>query len=402
MKELLLVLVIVLLVGTCAGLHQVVRVNVKDEVQLKKIQGMGLDVWSHGSLLLLGENDLMVNSTEKMVLSSMGLNTNQLLIKDVEALIEDERREIQRINAKAPSAWFDSYHNYGEIVEFASSLATNFSTLARFVPSAGKSIEGRDIPILVITSGTTTKKGSILLVGGQHAREWISPATVLYIGNKLVTEYGSSSVATQLLDNFSFVIVPTANPDGYVFTWTTTRLWRKSRRVNPNGSYGVDLNRNWGDHWCQEGGSSDPNSDTYCGTGPFSEPETQSLRSIAQQYGPFAAAIDWHSYGQLILRPYGWTNTPPSNNAKLTSVGNGLRDAIRTHSGYQYTSQAIWQLYLSAGSSADWWLNEALIPLSYGIELRDTGSNGFVLPPAQIIPTGEESYAAVTYLASQI
>jgi len=366
------------------------------------INELNLDVWSHGSILNLGENDLMVDSTQKQLLAALGINTEQVLINDVQDLITKERTQILAAKKLSPLAWFDTYHNYQEIIDFSTSLATNYSKLATFIPGAGKSIEGRDISILRITGGIGPKKGHLLFVGGQHAREWIGPATVLYIANKLVTEYGVNTVITQLVDAYDFTIVPTANPDGYTFTWTTTRLWRKNRRVNSNNSYGVDLNRNWGDHWCEEGASRDPNSDTYCGSGPFSEPETQTLRAITQQYSPFSAAIDFHSYGQLILRPYGWTNTPPTNNAQLTTVGNGLRDAIRVHSGTSYTSQAIWQLYLSAGSSCDWWLNEAHIPLSYGIELRDTGSYGFVLPAIQIIPTGEETFAAVVYLASQI
>jgi len=377
--------------------YKVVRAQITTQHQADKINNAGMDIWTDRSFAHLGRNDIRVNDTDLALLEGLGV-TYEVMIDDLAATIEQDRL----LSTGAKENWFDAYHTYPDIVTFASGLAKSYPKVATWTPSVGKSIEGRDIGLLTLSGGKNATAPKILLNGGQHAREWISPATVLYIGNKLATGYGSDAEITRFLDSFTIVIVPMMNPDGYTFTWASNRLWRKNRRVNSGGSYGVDLNRNWAFHWCESGASKEPSSDTYCGSGPASEPETKTLQDISVSHGPFKGAIDFHSYSQLIMRPYGWSNTPPPGNTKLTAVGDGMKAAMKKATGVEYTNQAIWQLYLSAGSSADFWIATANIPLSYGFEARDTGKYGFLLPPNQIAPSGEENLAAVMYLASQI
>jgi len=114
--------------------------------------------------------------------------------------------------------------------------------------------------------------------------------------------------------------------------------------------------------------------------------------------GPYEAAIDYHSYSQLVLRPYGWTTALPPNEAISKAVADEIRDEILAVHGVAYRSIPSWQLYYTTGTSTDWWYAQANIPLAYCIELRDTGNFGFLLPPAQIIPTGEENYQALKFL----
>jgi len=207
----------------------------------------------------------------------------------------------------------------------------------------------------------------------------------------------------QILDNVRFVVVPQVNVDGYDYSWTTDRLWRKNRRQNVGTQYyGVDLNRNWNDHWGGQGSSRQPSSDTYCGTGPFSEPETKAVSDFILKTGPFDAFIDFHSYSQLVLRPYGWTTALPPNEAISKAVADEIRDQIFAVHGVPYSSTPSWDLYYTTGTSTDWTYAAASIPLSYCIELRDTGTYGFVLPPAQIIPTGEENFNAVKFLGQYV
>jgi len=224
----------------------------------------------------------------------------------------------------------------------------------------------------------------------------------MYILNQLVTLYGVDPSVTALLDATQIFIVPTANPDGYVFTWTTTRLWRKNRRLNTGGSYGVDLNRNYNDHWGQEGASHVPTSDTYCGTGPFSEPESRAISGFVRDNGPFSGAVDYHSYSQLIMWPYGWTTTPAPTDPLLRSIGSAWRAAILAVNGVPYTPQPANQLYFTSGGARDFYYSEFNIPLSFTIELRDTGTYGFVLPPVQIVPTGQENWAGFKYFLQAI
>jgi hypothetical protein len=287
---------------------------------------------------------------------------------------------------------------------FPQLLASTYPNLVTLVPNIGNSVENRAIPALIINSRAATVNKYIHLIGGQHAREWVGPATTLYVTEQLLAQYATDPSVKAILDRVAFYVVPLVNPDGYSFTWTSTRLWRKNRRANAGGSFGVDLNRNWDDgNWGGGGSSSNPTSDTYHGTAPFSEPESRSLSAwLAAQPVRFNGAIDYHSYSQLILRPAGWTNTPTANETVLATVGTGIRSAILSIHNIPYTSQRSFQLYQTTGTSTDFWFYKSLIVFSYTIELRDTGNFGFQLPPAQILPTGRENWAGLKYFATYI
>jgi carboxypeptidase A2 len=382
--------------------HSVVRVNLENAEQVKMVEEMNLDVWSRDCQLVVGLNDVMVNTTQKQALIARGIS-GEVMIADVEQVISAEREYHANFKqSDAPLAWYDAYHTYTEIVEYVKGFATTYPHLATFVPSVGTSIQGRAIPAIHITNGSGTNKKKIWFNGGQHAREWIGPATVIYITEQLLSKFATDDTVNKLLTGIEFVIVPLSNPDGYDYTWTTNRLWRKNRRANTGGTYGVDLNRNWNDHWGGEGSSGTPSSDTYRGTAPFSEPESLAISNYITKTGPFAGAIDYHSYSQLVLRPYGWSNQPPSNEATAKLVGDNISAAIRNNSGKAYTSEPSWQLYYTSGSAQDWFFTPAKIPLSYTIELRDTGTYGFQLPANQIVPTGSENWDAFRYFANYI
>eukprot|EP01120_Amphizonella_sp_Union-15-10_P016706 TRINITY_DN8963_c0_g1_i5.p1 TRINITY_DN8963_c0_g1~~TRINITY_DN8963_c0_g1_i5.p1 ORF type:complete len:129 (+),score=30.20 TRINITY_DN8963_c0_g1_i5:414-800(+) len=119
--------------------------------------------------------------------------------------------------------------------------------------------------------------------------------------------------------------------------------------------------------------------------------------------GSIVGAIDYHSYGQLILRPWGDTRTNPPNNDKLTELGTLMRSAILSAGGVAYTSQKSYDLYPTTGSADDWYYdNAAKIKLVYTFEVRDTGKNGFILPTSEIIPTGKENLAAFIVFAEYV
>jgi len=262
-------------------------------------------------------------------------------------------------------------------------------------------VEGRDIPAIhLCASGFDNDTAQrIFFEGGQHAREWIGPAVVMYQIAKFLELYGKDAVITTLLDTVEFVIVPLSNPDGYEYSRTNERLWRKNRRKNSGGSFGVDLNRNWNDHWGGDGSSGVPTSDTYRGTAAFSEPESLAISNYITKFDNnknFLAAIDFHSYSQLVLRPYGWTTARCPDETALKIIGDGVSYEIARKSGLAYTSQRSIELYITTGTASDWYYQEG-IWAAYTIELRDTGRYGFVLPPAQIIPCGEEILASMKY-----
>jgi len=381
-----------------------VRANIEDDLQLASIQKWELDVWSHDSALVIGENDIRVNDQHISQLVNLGVQF-VVLIPDLQKLMEIQAQELEETRSNAPLAdFFTTYHTYAEILAYLVNITNVFSTISKYTPSIGKSVEGRDIPAVVVTGTATGAKKKIFINGGQHAREWIAPATVLYILEQLVSRYATDTSVKALLDAAEIHIIPLVNVDGYYYTWASTsnRLWRKNRRLNTGGSYGVDLNRNWDDHWGGEGSSGTPTSDTYRGTAPFSEPEAKAVGAYVTANGPFKGAIDYHSYSQLILRPYGWTNRAPTNDALAKTVGDTIRARILSITNVAYTSEPSWQLYYTSGSAQDWYFSQAQVPLSYTIELRDTGTYGFQLPAAQIKPTGQENWAGFLYFAQAV
>jgi len=380
--------------------HKVLRVSVGNARELALLQKMidhsnVQDVWSHDSTLVIGQNDVRVDDDLYKAINTSGLQSS-VYINSVQDLITEERWHYFQ---NAPSAdFFATYRRYSEFVDYLQQLAGQYSHIAKFIPSVAKSIEGRDIPAIRInaTAGNAKAK-KIYFQGGQHAREWIGPVTVMYITQQLLEKYGKESAVTQLVRDIEFTIVPLANPDGYEYAWTKERLWRKNRRRNSDGTYGVDLNRNWDEHWGGGGSSGVPSSDTYRGTAPFSEPESSQLSKLVTSLGPTViAAIDFHSYSQLILRPYGWTNANCPDETALKAIGEGVRQAIRAVHNKDYTNQKSIDLYVTTGTASDWFYY-AKIWASYTIELRDTGKYGFVLPASEIIPSGQEIWNSMLY-----
>lgn len=205
---------------------------------------------------------------------------------------------------------------------------------------------------------------------------------------------------TQKLDVF---VVPMANPDGYVYTWTTDRLWRKNRRPNdktPKCS-GVDLNRNWDEHY-GVGASTNPCSEVYQGTQAFSEPETQALRDnmlSVSSGGNLRLMLALHSYGQVLLYPWGWTNKPAPNTRKMKRAGRLFARAAKKLYNTKYTvANAASGFYYASGATDDWAKAALKTPFVYTLELRDKGSYGFTLPTKMIPLTSREVWRGVKKL----
>ncbi len=294
--------------------------------------------------------------------------------EDVQALVDAERKAIEAAKGRG---WFDTYHRYNEINDFMDSLATTYPTLVSSKYSIGQSIQGREIYGITITAPTDNIKSQIAFTGGQHAREWIGPATVLFIADQLCQNFGVDPQVDDMLTRFEFVIVPLINPDGYEYAHTNYRLWRKNRRNNGDGTFGVDLNRNWSVGWGGPGSDSYTGSDVYHGTAPFSEPETTAISDYLLTLDNLVAYLDWHSYSQLILRPYGYDYivAPEPDESLMAQMGDAMAAAILGTHGKSYTSEPSYNLYLASGIAPDWGYDIGGA-FSWTIELRDTGSYG--------------------------
>jgi len=211
---------------------------------------------------------------------------------------------------------------------------------------------------------------------------------------------GVSAEAVRLRTNYRWYFAPNINPDGYEYTWTSDRLWRKTRSPN-DGSIcvGTDPNRNWDANWGGEGASALPCSDTYRGAHAFSENETRSvsdfIRTISDETNVF---ISIHCYSNLWLVPWGGVQEHPADYAELMRVGNAAAAAIQSVNGLVFqvgTPPDI--LYVASGGSFDWAKGEQNIQYAYSPELRPAtaGEGGFNIPASNIIPSGREMFAGI-------
>ncbi len=386
--------------------HKVYRVTVKDAREYLAVTSLADDVWTHSPGL--GDLDVQVSPARQAALEGLGLPT-RVLIADVQGLIEAERAEVLRRRQQRDLSWFQNYKTLAEINTQLNAWAAAYPGLVTTF-TAGTSLENRAIRGVKITGPDSAEfpkasRPQLLWHGAQHAREWISPMVSMFLGDQFLMQYGSGGISKALLDRVEFVIVPVVNADGYEYTWTTNRLWRKNRRNN-GGSYGVDLNRNWGYQWGGEGASTNPSDDTYRGPSAFSEPETQVMRDLVLANPRLRVAIDFHSYSQLLLSPWSYTSVLPPDAAIFDQLNASMQGAIQGVHGQFYDAGPTYTtIYPASGASGDWYYGAGSTPrkiYSWGIELRDTGTYGFVLPADQIIPNGEEIMAGMTELASAI
>ena len=228
--------------------------------------------------------------------------------------------EAQRQNLAGYDA-FRSYSEEGGIADELRETAAAYPAITKLV-TIGQSVNGQDILALKVTKNAKVlkdgKRPSVLYAGAQHAREWITPEMVRRLMHHYLEGYGTDAELTGIVDTTELWFLPVANPDGYDFTFSDERLWRKNLRDNNSDETitpgdGVDPNRNfavkWG--WDNEGSSPEPDSETYRGTGPNSEPETQALNGLFDRIG-FEFFINYHSAAELLLYGIGWQVSTPS------------------------------------------------------------------------------------------
>ncbi|CAD7003935.1 carboxypeptidase B [Ceratitis capitata] len=299
----------------------------------------------------------------------------------------------------------ERYYSHDEINAYLDDLAARYPSRV-FVRVVGKSYEGRLLKTITITNGDgITGKNVVFMDGAFHAREWISPATVVYIIGELVENFDEHA---ELLATYDWVIMPVVNADGYEYTQLSsdTRLWRKTRQpvtVNNTVCYGTDPNRNFDFHWMEKGASSNPCSNTYAGPRAFSEPEAVVVRDVMHSLsGRGIMYLTIHSYGYALFYPWGWGPELPDTWEDLHEVAAIGADAIRSYSGTEYEVGSSTALYgEAAGASDDYAFNEGFA-LSYTMELPSGGSSGFDPPPTEIDRLVKETWVGIRAMGKRV
>jgi hypothetical protein len=248
------------------------------------------------------------------------------------------------------------FYTYQEFLDELDSMASIYPNLisSRAQISSFQSIEGRPIYFVKISDhpNADDAEPEILYTAVHHAREPNSLSEVIFYMWYLLENYNSSAEVKYLVDSTELYFVPMINPDGYIYNETTNPngggMWRKNRRLNPGGSYGVDLNRNYSYGWGTTGTSSNQSNDTYCGTSAFSEPETQAIKWFCENRD-FVFAFNGHTYGNDILFPIGTTT---SEFAADHDYFNTFTKHMTTYNGYTYMKSS--SLYPASGDSDDY------------------------------------------------
>lgn len=343
-----------------------VRVTYRTRAQVQELANSGLDIFYH-------RDNWLVAEVPAWLLSKLRARSDLR----IETLSPRDGYTIQNN--------FDrGYHTYEAMTAEIQALANQQAQVVRLL-SLGKSWEGtRDIWAMRISGpGDADKRPGVLFMGAHHAREIVTPEICLLLAHYLLDNYGKDAALTELVNTRDIWIVPMLNPDGHALA-ERGENWRKNTN-NPNhdplhggpGGPGVDLNRNYGYKWGQSGSSGDAGSATYRGRSAFSEPETQSIRELFRQHRNIAMSMSYHSFSNLVLWPWGYTDDPAPDKAVFESIGK----KIASFSGY--TPEQGSELYITSGDSDDWIYGE-MKSLPFTTEIG--GWDDYFDPPFSSLP----------------
>ncbi|XP_067107962.1 carboxypeptidase A6 isoform X2 [Osmerus mordax] len=391
---------------------QVFRITPRDEDEVQVLQTLlqhhKVNLWQPNSASLIRHNatvDVHVgrNSTRGLRERLQGEHIHfKVFISNLQKEIEKQSGNRSSRKRRSESQYdYEVYHSLEEIQRWMFEMNRTHSHLVDMF-SIGKSYEGRPLYVLQLGKRARPHKKSVWIDCGVHAREWIGPAFCQWFVKEALQSYQYDWAMRRLMNQLNFYIMPVFNVDGYHFSWTTDRFWRKTR--SKNAKYpcrGVDANRNWKVKWCEEGASSHPCDDTYCGPFPESEPEVKAVVKFLRKHKKRVKAyISIHAYAQMLLYPYSYKYATIPNFNCVESAAHSAVTALYSAYGVRYRyGPASTTLYVSSGSSMDWAYRNG-IPYAFAFELRDTGYFGFLLPESLINPTCTETMRAVKTIAS--
>ena len=282
------------------------------------------------------------------------------------------------------------YHTVAEMQARIDQLVLDYPHILR-QDSIGQSIEGRELRLLEVSDapGVDEAEPEVLILGALHARELMAGEIPFRFAVYLVENYATDARVRAVVDERRIFIVPVMNPDGRVYveanhegSWGS--WWRKNRRANSDGSFGVDLNRNFSYLWGHDDIGSQPltQSDTYRGPQPFSEPETQRLRDFCGTRS-FRLGLSYHSFGNLLLYPWGYRYGDCADHEAMAALGTELTD----DNGYWAGNPKAGTIYRTNGGSDDWAYGDDTDKASfylYTVEVGSVEEGGFA-PAEELI-----------------
>ena len=305
---------------------------------------------------------------------------------------------------------FAGFFTLQEVMSNLDSMTSKFPQLVsvRQLVGSGTTHEGRSIYYIKISDNPSVDENEpeILYNSLHHAREAESISQLIYFMWYLLENYNTDPSVQYLINNTEMYFVPVVNPDGYVYNYTTNPngggMWRKNRRVNGDGTYGVDLNRNYGYYWGINNLGSSPttSSDTYRGPVANSEPETQLMESFVNAH-EFRMAVNNHTYSDVLIYPFGYAaNTYTSDSAQFVRYGECMTDC----NGFAFGTANQTVGYTANGTIDDWLYADTTLHnkvLSFTPE-AGAPSDGFWPAINRIVPIAQNTMSQNKYAAQLV
>jgi len=293
---------------------------------------------------------------------------------------------------------FSTVDEMNEQLDLMRELYPSLVSVKQALSDTISTIEGRTVYYVRISDNPDVNEPEpeVLYTGMHHAREPIGMQHLLYYMWYLLENYDSDPTIKGLVDSTEMYFVPVFNVDGYIKNITSNPsgggMWRKNRRNNGDGSFGIDINRNYGYKWGfdDNGSSPDPSSDLYRGTAPFSEPETRMMKYFCEDHN-FRIALNYHSYSNLFLYAWGWSAFPTADDDLFSVYANMMTKENNYTYGPAYTT-----IYPTNGGSDDWMYGEKTSKpaiLAYTPEIGNN-SDGFWPTQNRILPLIRENMLA--------
>ncbi len=330
--------------------------------------------------------EAIVSQHEKLGVESLGYATEDLIL-DLSSYYAS--RLSQGAVRELGYGSMGGYLTYDEIVSSIDSLHAEYPEIVSDKLSIGLSYEGRNIWAFKISDAQGLPDGDpqVLYNSLTHAREPAAMMTLMHFAWSLAEGYNQDPSMTYLVNEREIWFVPVINPDGYVYNEINDPngggMHRKNRHPGCTSLPGVDLNRNWGFQWGydDEGSTPDPCGNTYRGSEPFSEPETQAMRDFVLAHD-FQTIFNYHSYGNLLIKPFGYNEAielPTPDNEIYSQMGP---DLVKEND-YLYGTGTETVGYTVNGDAVDYMYGELGI-INFTPEVG-AGSDGAFWPPTELI-----------------
>jgi hypothetical protein len=405
MKSLFTIALLILSITISAQNYKQISIHISSPNDFIVLSQNGIDL-EHSGLSKENNLNFFVSEDDLNKIISLGFNYS-VLIDDWHAYYNSiQQLSIQEKNSylleskdyyNVDGFGFGSmggYYTFAEIVANLDSMFAQYPNIITQKYSIGISQQSRTIWAVKISDNPNINENEIK-VGYDalvHAREPQSMASMMYYMWYLLQNYGTDPEVTYLVDNRELYFVPCFNPDGYEYNRTTNPsgggMWRKNRRINGDGSYGVDLNRNFGFAWGYDniGSSNIPGDETYRGPSAFSEPESQAVRNLALLKN-YRTHFNLHSYQNAFLYPWGYIDQQTPDSLTYREFASDMA----SYNGFTYGTSGEILGYQSNGSVRDWMYGEQTAKqktFGYTVEIGSSSDN-FWPPQSRIFPLAQ-------------